>query len=70
MAAIVNAYAHRRSYLILVDDVADLRYSRAGEHFHAFLDRPEAVIIIDILHSWSDLPGHIEALAALKGKTG
>ena len=67
--AIVNGQAHSRRCSILVDDVADLRYLRAGEHFLVFLDRPEEVIIVDILHSRSDLPRHIAALSALKGKT-
>lgn len=67
--AIVNGHAHSRSCSILVDDVADLRYLRAGEHFLVFLDRPEEVIIVDILHSRSNLPRHIAALSTLKGKT-
>lgn len=68
--AIVNAEAHSRSCSILVDDTADLRYLRAGEHFLVFLDRPEEVIIVDILHSRSDLPRHIAALTALRGNEG
>ena len=67
--AIVNGHAHSRSCSILVDDAADLRYLRAGEHFLVFLDRPDEVIIVDILHSRSDLPRHIAALSALKGRT-
>lgn len=62
----VNGQAHSRSCSILVDDAADLRYLRAGEHFLVFLDRTEEVIIVDILHSRSDLPRHIAALTALK----
>ncbi len=63
--AIVSGQAHSRSCSILVDDAADLSYLRAGEHFLVFLDRPEEVIIVDILHSRSDLPRHIAALTAL-----
>ncbi len=66
--AIVNGHAHSRSCSILVDDAADLRYLRAGEHFLVFLDRPDEIIIVDILHSRSDLPRHIAALSALKGE--
>ncbi len=66
--AIVNGQAHSRSCSILVDDAADLRYLRAGEHFLVFLDSPEEVVIVDILHSRSDLPRHIAALTALKGE--
>ncbi|MCI5039140.1 MAG: type II toxin-antitoxin system RelE/ParE family toxin [Donghicola eburneus] len=65
--AIVSGQAHSRSCSILVDHVADLRYIRAGEHILVFLDRPKEVIIVDILHSRSDLPHHIAALTALKG---
>ena len=68
--AIVNGQAHSRSCSILIDDAEDLRYSRAGEHFLVFLDRPEEVIIVDILHSRSDLPRHIAALKALRSKEG
>ena len=68
--AIVSGQAHRRSCSILVDDAEDLRYLRAGEHFLVFLDRPGEVIIVDILHSRSDLPRHIAALSALKSNEG
>jgi plasmid stabilization system protein ParE len=66
--AIVNGQAQSRSCSILVGDAADLRYLRAGEHFLVFLDRPNEVIIVDILHSRSDLPRHIAALSALRGE--
>ena len=64
--AIASGQAHSRSCSILVDDAADLRYLRAGEHFLVFLDRSDEVIIVDILHSRSDLPRHIAALTALR----
>lgn len=64
--AIVNGHAHSRSCSILVDDAEDLRYLRAGEHFLVFLDPPEEVIIVDILHSRSDLPRHVAALTTLR----
>ena len=44
-----------------------MRLFRAGEHFLVFLDRPDEVIIVDILHSRSDLPRHVAALTALEG---
>ncbi|MEI4263969.1 type II toxin-antitoxin system RelE/ParE family toxin [Roseovarius sp. D0-M9] len=62
--AILNGQAHSRNCAVLVDDAADLRFTRAGEHFLVFLDRPDDVIIVDILHSRSDLPHHVAALAA------
>ncbi|MCB2130679.1 MAG: type II toxin-antitoxin system RelE/ParE family toxin [Rhodobacteraceae bacterium] len=64
--AILNGQAHSRSCAVLIDNAADLRFARAGEHFVVFLDQPDAVIIVDILHSRSDLPRHVAALAALK----
>jgi plasmid stabilization system protein ParE len=41
---------------------ADLRYLRAGGHFLVYLDRPDALIVIEILHAQSDLPRHLAAL--------
>ena len=64
--AILNGQAHSRSCAVLIDDPADLRFAKAGEHFLIFLDQPDAVIIVDVLHSRSDLPRHVAALAALR----
>ena len=64
--AILNGQAHSRSCAVLVDNAFDLRFARAGEHFLVFLDQPDTVIIVDILHSRSDLPRHIAALAAIR----
>ena len=64
--AILNGRAHSRSCAVLIDDAAELRFARAGEHFLVFLDQPDEVIIVDILHSRCDLPRHVAALAALK----
>ena len=64
--AILNGQAHSRSCAVLVDNAADLRFARAGEHFLVFLDQPDEVIIVDILHSRSDLPRHVAALATLR----
>ncbi|MDQ1901624.1 type II toxin-antitoxin system RelE/ParE family toxin [Paracoccus sp. WLY502] len=68
--AVLNAQAHSRSCAVLVDDADDLRFVRAGEHFLVYLDRPEEVIIVDILHSRSDLPRHVAALTARKNAKG
>lgn len=65
---ILNSQAHSRSCAILVDDADDLRFVRAGEHFLVFLDQPDEVVIVDILHSRSDLPRHLAALKALKSE--
>lgn len=41
------------------DDI-DLRYARAGEHFQVFIDIPDELVIIDILHERSDLPARLQ----------
>ncbi|WP_353346487.1 type II toxin-antitoxin system RelE/ParE family toxin [Litorivita sp. NS0012-18] len=64
----LNGQAHSRSCAGLVDDVEDLRFIRAGEHFLVFLDRSDEVNIVDILHSRSDLPRHVASLSALKSE--
>ncbi len=64
--AILNGQEHSRSCSVLVDDAAELRFIRAGEHFVVFLDQPDAFIIVDVLHSRSDLPRHVAALTVLK----
>lgn len=56
---ILNDRAHSRSCAVLVDDVEDLWFIMAGEHFLVFLDRSDEVIIVDILHSLSDVPRHV-----------
>ena len=64
--AILNGQAHSRSCAVLVDAADDLRFVREGEHVLAYLDRPGEAVIVDILHSRSDLPRHVAALTALK----
>ena len=65
---ILNGEAHSRSCAVLVDDADDLRFVRAGEHFLVFVDWPDEVVIVDILHSRSDLPRHLAALMTLKNE--
>ena len=45
----------------------DLRFARAGQHFVVFVEDVEQVIIIDFLHSRSDLPRHLANLSPRKG---
>jgi toxin ParE1/3/4 len=45
----------------------DLRFARAGQHFVVFVENAEQVIIIDFLHSRSDLPRHLTNLSPRKG---
>jgi toxin ParE1/3/4 len=48
--------------LIDKDLPEDLRFSRAGQHFIVFIEYPEQIIIIDVLHSRSDLPRRLAGL--------
>jgi len=41
----------------------DLRFARAGQHFVVFVEDAEQVIIIEFLHSRSDLPQRLAALS-------
>ncbi len=61
--AIARGEVASRSCSVLIDDANNLRYARAGEHFLVFFDHPDEIIIVDILHSRSDLPHHISALS-------
>ena len=45
----------------------DLRFARAGQHFVVFIENAEQVIIIDFLHSRSDLPRRLANLPVPKG---
>ncbi|MFN4089845.1 MAG: type II toxin-antitoxin system RelE/ParE family toxin [Alphaproteobacteria bacterium] len=45
----------------------DLRVTRAGQHFIVFVDMPDQVIVVDVLHSRSDLPRRLAALGSPKG---
>ncbi len=65
---ILSGQAHSRSCAVLVDEANDLKFVRAGEHFLVFLDQPDEVVIVDVVHSRSDLPRHVAALMALKNE--
>jgi toxin ParE1/3/4 len=52
--------------LIAPDLSEDLRFARAGHHFIVFVEHPEQVIIVDFLHTRSDLPRRLAALSELK----
>ncbi len=66
--AIAKGTVLSRSCSILVDDMEELQFTRAGEHFLVFLDQPDEVIVVEILHSRSDLPRHVAALMTLNGE--
>jgi len=40
----------------------NLRYARSGQHYVVFLDEAERVVIVDVLHVRSDLPGKLARL--------
>ncbi|MFD2739585.1 type II toxin-antitoxin system RelE/ParE family toxin [Sulfitobacter aestuarii] len=62
-AAIAAGSAPSQDCTVLLDGAEGLRFSRAGAHFIVFLDRPDAVVILDFLHASRDLPRHLAALA-------
>jgi len=39
-----------------------LRFTRAGEHFVVFVEHDAEIIIVDVLHSQTDLPARLAAL--------
>lgn len=65
--AIARGAVVSQSCAVLCPDAQELRYARAGEHFVVFLDRPEAVVVIDVLCARSDLPRRLRALVLLAG---
>ncbi|MEP2658650.1 MAG: type II toxin-antitoxin system RelE/ParE family toxin [Sedimentitalea sp.] len=65
--AIARGTTLSRSCSILVDEAQELQFARAGEHFLVFLDQPNEPIVVEILHSRSDIPRHVGALTTLNG---
>ena len=49
--------------LIDPDLPEDLKFTRSGQHFIVFIEDAAQVIIVDFLHSRSDLPGKLAGLA-------
>jgi plasmid stabilization system protein ParE len=47
----------------------DLRVTRAGQHFIVFVEMPEQVIVVDVLHSRSDLPRRLAAMGRRRTRT-
>ncbi|WP_282121182.1 type II toxin-antitoxin system RelE/ParE family toxin [Ruegeria atlantica] len=68
--AITEGRVASRSCSLLVEEAADLRYVQAGEHFLVYLDQPDSVIIVDILHSRCNLPRHVSGLVTLMDAAG
>lgn len=56
--------ARRQSCTALVDGIdTDLFFTRAGQHFVVFLEREAEVIIVDFLHSRSNLAAKLRNIA-------
>jgi len=66
--AIARGEAASRSCAVLIEGSNSLGYARAGEHFLVFSEFEDEVIIVDILHSRSDLPHHVSVLSALQNE--
>ncbi len=68
IAACLEIAAGRASWqdcrgLIAPDLPEDMRFTRCGQHFIVFVENLAQVIIVDFLHSRSDLPGKLAALS-------
>lgn len=55
----------RSCAVLLPGQGSGLRFARAGEHFVVFQEFSEEVVVVDFLHSRSDLPRHVSALEML-----
>jgi plasmid stabilization system protein ParE len=66
--AIATGTAHSQDCrkIIAPDLSEDLRFARVGQHFIIFVEDAEQVIIIDFLHSRSDLPRRLGNMSHLK----
>lgn len=56
--------------LIAPDLPEDLRFTRCGQHFIVFVEDTAQVIVVDFLHSRSDLPGKLASLPDPKSGRG
>ena len=52
--------------LIAPDLSEDLRFTRSGQHFIVFIEDAAQILIVDFLHSCSNLPDKIAALSSAK----
>lgn len=48
--------------LIDADLPENLRFARSGQHFVVFIDGPDRMVVIDVLHVRADLPARLAAL--------
>ena len=66
--AIAEGRAHARDCSALAPEGRGLLYVRAGEHFLIYAEREDTVIVIEVLHSRSDLAGRIARLTDREGR--
>jgi plasmid stabilization system protein ParE len=61
---IASGKSQSQSCRLLIDPdlPEDLRFARVGQHFVVFIDTPDQVIILEFLHSRSNLPRHLAGL--------
>ena len=62
-AAIAEGRAHSRDCSALAPEGRGLRYVRAGEHVLVYAEREDDIVIVEVLHSRSDLPARLAKLA-------
>uniref|UniRef100_UPI003C79747E type II toxin-antitoxin system RelE/ParE family toxin n=1 Tax=Mameliella sp. TaxID=1924940 RepID=UPI003C79747E len=62
--ALAGGRAQSRPCRRLIDPALpeDLRFARVGQHFIVFIDAPERITIVDVLHVRADLPRRLAAL--------
>ncbi|MEM8654398.1 MAG: type II toxin-antitoxin system RelE/ParE family toxin [Pseudomonadota bacterium] len=65
--AIAQGTAHRRSCAALAPAGRGLFYVAAGEHFLLYEESAVSIVIVDIVHSRSDLPAHLSQLGERRG---
>lgn len=65
-----TAHTQQCRRLIAPDLPEDLRFARAGQHFIVFVEDTEQIIVVDILHSRSDLPGKLAMLTDPRRERG
>ena len=62
--ALANGTAPSRDCRRLIDPALpeNLRYARSGQHYVVFIDAPDRMVVVDVLHVRMDLPARLAAL--------
>ena len=61
--AIAEGRAHSCDCSALAPEGRGLRYVRAGEHFLVYAEHEDDIVVVEVLHSRSDLPARLAKLA-------